>query len=395
MFSAPIAAVRVAGRTVVAGLVAAEGIVRVVAFGSAGETLWSTDALQGVAWIPDAELRLLPMREGLALMWRGLRDDGGSGRTLALLGANGEPRGRPLAIGGAPCATMDTTAWIEPRAAAPAAVRTWRPSWESPREAASLPLERTGSLVCGDSEIILLAEGDEDVTATFLGATFLGGTAEPVVVARDADFPRDEEREHEAFSIGNQLGLLRVGGSGAMAVREVAPGAPASPWRQLKHSLAEDDDIVAVDGEADSVIIVYAREPEDSCASPTSADGAGVDLRAVRVDRATEAEARFELAPPSCDRSLGPFWIAASPGGASVGWVERGTASSPVEAPIRGAAIRMLRPGNTPAAFRIEQAADALVNAGCDEDGCAVAALVREAGADGMRPAAIRALSYR
>src|ERR1700733_8502944 len=63
VFSAPIAANRLNHELVVAGLVAAEGVVRVMALGD-GAPVWTVDALKGVSWIADADLRLQPARAG-------------------------------------------------------------------------------------------------------------------------------------------------------------------------------------------------------------------------------------------------------------------------------------------------------------------------------------------
>src|SRR5277367_1660687 len=114
VFSAPIAASRTHHQLVVAGLVAAAGVVRVMGL-TAGQPAWTVDALRGVAWAPDAEMKLLPAADGVALVWRGLLA-GKSGATLVVLGPNGEPRGEPLAVGAGSCTTADGVAWIDPRA---------------------------------------------------------------------------------------------------------------------------------------------------------------------------------------------------------------------------------------------------------------------------------------
>jgi hypothetical protein len=386
VFSAPIGAARVGRVDVIAGLVAAEGVVRAIGL-VGGAIVWSADALRSVAWTPDAELRLQPAVDGVAVFWRGLRD-GKVVRTLVLLGPRGEPRGDPAEIGGTFCGTADGIAWIGSHAAGPTRVRARR--WAEPeaRDVVTLPPGRDPTLVCGDHDVIVLGDGDDDLTAS----TFTPGDAtvrSSVVAMRDADFA-DEEREHDAYSNGDDLGLVRVGSSGVVALREMPHGGVPGSWRKLKHALSTDDDVVTVDGNATATLIVVTHEVEDACAE---GGVAAESVRAIRVDRKTGEESIVQLAPADCDRSRGPFWIAAAPSNPVVAWVERRTAQPLKAAPVAGVAFRVLRADGV-GAGRIEQPADALVDSGCDEAGCSVAALVREPGSDGMRPAPIRVFGY-
>jgi hypothetical protein len=173
-------------------------------------------------------------------------------------------------------------------------------------------------------------------------------------------------------------------------LREVPRGGPPTPWHRLKHAIGEDDDVVAVDGDADSTFVVYTHDAEDTCPDLGST---AASIRAVVADRKAGTDARVELAPPSCDRSAGPFWIAPAPGGTVVAWVERATKLSPDAAPITGVALRAIAAGGVRAS-RIDVAADAVVDAGCDDRGCFLAALVRSPDSDGMTPAPIRLIPY-
>ena len=386
VFSAPIGATRVGHVDVVAGLVAAEGIVRVMALAQ-GAVVWSADALRGVTWTADAELRLQPAVDGVAVFWRGMYE-GKVSRTLVLLGPRGEPRGEPLEVGGTYCGTADGFAWIGTRAAGRARVRAR--TWADPqvRDVLALPPDRDPTLVCGDHDVVVLGDGDDDLTAS----TFTPGDAAartPAVVMRNVDFG-DDEREHDAFSIGDDLGLVRIGTSGAVSVREVPRSGAPGPWRKLKHSLSTDDDVVTVDGDPAGILIVVTHDADDAC---TAGGAAAESVRAIRVDRKTGEESIVPLAPADCDRSRAPFWIASPPSGPLVAWVERRTAQSPKGAPVAGLSFRVFGAEGVRAG-RIEQPADALVDSGCDEAGCSVAALVREPGADGTRPAPIRVFAY-
>lgn len=135
------------------------------------------------------------------------------------------------------------------------------------------------------------------------------------------------------------IGIVRVGGSGTIAMREISHGHP-SPWRHLKHALSEDDDVVAVDGDAAATLIVYTREGADPCAGTESA---AQSVRALRVDCKTGEETVVSLAPADCDSSAGPVWIASAPGASLVAWNRRRAKPRPNAAPIDGLAYRDLR----------------------------------------------------
>jgi len=386
-FSAPLGAVRTPSGDFVAGLVAAAGIVRVQG-APAGAPSWSSDALRGVAWVPDAELRMQPAADGVALMWRGQRD-GKNGRTLLVLGPRGEARGNPLEIGAAFCTTLDGIAWIDAHATGPTRVRARRWSETSPREMVSVSPDRDPSLVCGDHDVFVLGDGDDDLTAT----AFVPGDASPqppTAAIRDSDFGDDDEREHDAYSIGDDLGLVRIGSSGALAIREVPRGGTPTAWRKLKHAVSGDDDVVAVDGDATAILVVFTHDAADTCPGVGStAEG----VKALRIDRKSGDEALYDLAAPDCDRSRGPFWIAAAPGSPVVAWVERGATLAPGAPPIAGVGFRVMRPDAT-AAGRVDLKADVVADAGCNASGCAVAALLRPPDTDGKQPGPIRVFGY-
>src|SRR5579859_1246385 len=66
VFSAPIAAVRTGHADVVAGLVAADGVVRAMGMAD-GKVAWAADVLRGVSWSPDVEIHMRPAGDGAAL----------------------------------------------------------------------------------------------------------------------------------------------------------------------------------------------------------------------------------------------------------------------------------------------------------------------------------------
>lgn len=390
LFSAPIAGARSGGDSVVAGLLAAAGVVRVMGV-SGGHPTWTADALTEVTWSPDAELLLQAAHGGFALVWRGLHA-GKAGRTLVLIGPHGEPQGAPLDIGPAFCVTGVGVAWLEPRGGGPSRVMARAFTEAAAHPVGAVPADRDPALVCGDHEVVVLGDGDDDLTLAPLTPGDPGMRA-PVVAVRDADFGDDEEREHDAYTVGDDVGIVRVASSGAVALREFPRAGAPTPWRRLKHTIPADDDVVAVDGDADATIIVFTHDADDACPGVGSAAEA---VRALRVGHEAGDETLLELAPADCQRSPGPFWIAPTPLGQAVGWVERvaksatGTAQA---APIAGASFRLLTAGASHGS-RVEQASDALVDAGCDAKGCTLVALVRPPGGDGMQAESLRTLAY-
>lgn len=391
VFSAPIAATRAHRELVVAGLVAAEGVVRVAGLKDGGSS-WTVDALRGVAWIPDAELKLQPAGDGVALVWRGSLD-GKTGATLAVLGPHGESRGAPIAVGAGSCTTAEGIAWIDPRGSGAAHVRARRWDEPVPRDVLTLASDRAPTLLCGEHAAFVVGDGDDDLTANAFSPG--AGVADPPVVAiRDRDFA-DDEREHETFTVGDDLAIVRVGDSGAIAMREVSHGH-ASAWRRLKHALSEADDVVAVDGDASATVIVFTREAADAC---PGAESSAQTVRALRVDRKTGEETVVLLAPADCASTSGPFWLAPSPAdGALVAWTERRVRPGASAAPIDGLVHRTLSisPDTDARAPVVREGveAEALAEAGCDADGCFVAALLRGPEDDGGHPEAIVGLRY-
>jgi hypothetical protein len=383
-FSAPIAATRLAGgNLLVAGLVVPDGVIRLASLRPDRATEWTADALRGLVWAADADLRAYPAADGAAIVWRGVRD-GKSGRTLALVGPRGESRGDPIDVGASLCTTADEIAWLEGRSGSTVRVRARRWTDATAREAATIAPDRDPALVCGDHVVFVLADGDDDVTAAAITAG-AASTRAPMTAIHDADFGDDEEREHEVYAVGDDLGLVRIGTSGAIAMREIVQGTLGA-WRKLKHKLGPDDDVVALDGDASATLVVYTRDESDKC---PAVGASSESVHALRVDRKTGDETVLEVAPAECGKAVGPFWVATPGGALAAAWVERARKAQATSAPISALAYRA-----SAGVTRIDQPADALVDAGCNAGACFAAALVREPGSDGMAPESIRVLRY-
>ena len=396
-FSAPIAATRIAGGVVlVAGLVVPRATIAITRIEAGGQTSFTVDALRDVKWSQDAELRLFPAGEGAVLVWRGLRD-GKSVRQMVMIGPRGEVKGAPAEIGAAACVTEDGIAWTEraPAGATRARTRTW--ANPAPHDVAVVSSERDPLLVCAAHRVFVLGEGENDITLA--GASSEGGA--PLTMMRAQDFGEDDSRDHGEYTVGDDLGFVRVASSGALAMRELH-GDALGPWRKLTSMIARDDDVVGADGDLRSAIVVYTREESESCAgdppsgvSATQYSGVGASsVHAVRIDRATNAESVLDIAPAECNRDVGPFWTGGAGNKLVVAWAERVPKRDDTSAPIAGLAYRLLDGATLLPITRIARPADAIVDAGCDKEHCYVVALVRAPGTDEMLPEVAQVIRY-
>jgi hypothetical protein len=382
--SAPIAAVHVdGGAVVVAALdVGAKGI-RARRIDVKDVVVDDRIVLADVAWSTDSDLKLFASPSGVALTWRGLRK-GKAVRELVTLGPDLSPRGEPVEIAAASCATRDAFWWSD---GSHAVVRPW----DAGSHKVHLPKDKDISLLCSQTRAFALLEEDERTSLLALGD---GGT--PVTMVRENDFGEDDQRELSEYTIGDDVGVVRLAASGAVAVRELADGG-AGPLRKLKTSIGRDDDIVAVDASQRLVTIVYTQDVSEGDDGGAHEPGATVTcpkVSALRVDRQSQEESVVELSPPKCGREVGPFFTNALGDAVSVAWPERAGAGGRARAPIIGLAHARVAPGAAPTLGQAEQPSDALVDAGCDATQCYAVALVRPEGADGMAPGIARVIRY-
>jgi hypothetical protein len=388
-YSNPIAAARIAnGSVIAAGLYASGSAVLLTGFRPNGAPEWTAEVFRGAVWSADAELRVLPAGDGAAIVWRGAVGEKAA-RFMTIVGPRGEARGAATEVGSALCTTADGVAWIDREGAEPVRVHVRARAWSdaAPRELLQLAAEPMPTLACGDHQVHVVVDGEDDLRVTSLPPGD-GGAPAAVVLSRDKDFADDAEDDHKIFTAGDDVGIVRVAESGVISVREMV-GGTLLPWRKLRVRLAvEDDVLVAVDADAATLLLMYAHDQSDLCSSAAVAKS----LHVIRVDRKSGTESRSLLAGADCGKETGPFWIASVSRGV-VAWIERAKRSDPNAAPIRALVSRAL--GNdAEAATRVEQPSDAIVEAGCDADACYAAALVREVGADGMAPEPVRLLRF-
>jgi hypothetical protein len=384
-YSAPIAAALTSdGSVIVAGLVASSSVVSMTSFDRSGQVAWTRDAITGATWSTDVELHAFAVSTGAAIVWRG-EVDGSVARYAALVDANGGAAGGGMTVGSSVCATRDSLAWIERASTGPSRVRARGLTTPDVRELGELDPEPAPTLACGDGVVFSIALGDDDLTVRPVGGADAGAA---VVMSRDTDFPSDDDSDNQTYTVGDRLGLVRVGESGALDIRDL-DGSALSPWRRLKHSFSSDDDVlVGVDGDEKHTILAYTHDQSDTCAS-TSAGGRSAHM--LVVDRASPAEERVLLAQADCSLELGPFWTVSTDAGFGVAWVERSARAGATGAPIRGFAYRL---AGAPEAVHVAQPADSIVEAGCDARACYAAALVRDDHTDGMTPEAVRVVRF-
>jgi hypothetical protein len=241
------------------------------------------------------------------------------------------------------------------------------------------------SLVCGDHVVYAVVDGDEERTVR----TMLGDDPSAKVVIDDEGFSdEDGERDFKAYSVGDDLGMVRTGERGTLALRELSKGKLGA-WQKLAHKLGEHEDVELVDADASNVAIVYTNDESTSCADESVSES----VYAIRVDRVRHKDAPpMKLAPAECGKDVGPFWIGWKSESLVVGWVEQGKRG---DAPIRGFAYQVLTGGGANGLTQhVEQPADALVDAECDVTTCYAVALAREDGADGMAPEPAKLVRY-
>lgn len=383
LFSAPIAAAHAAGGEVlVAALDVPAKAVRLLRIGPSDDVRAQGTVFDDVKWSSDADLKVMTDgRGGAAVAWRGLRG-GKLGRSLVTVDHELSRKGAPVDVGGPSCATRDAIWFTDGR-------RAHAKAWGGATIDIELPKDKETSLVCGATGAWAFLEED-DGTSFFALRAADGGRPTAVTLLREAEFGDDEQRERSEYTVGDELGVIRLASSGSLALREVKDGM-VGPLRKPRTKIPHDDDVVAVDAAAKTLVVVFTHDASSSCP-----DGqASTSISALRIDRATGDETTVALSSGTCSREVGPFFTGALRDGVSVAWVERVPVAGKPKAPIVALAHAFVpASGVAQTAKRIDVAADALVDAGCDAARCYAAALERKAGTDGMAPGPIKVLRY-
>ena len=387
--SAPIAAAYLKDDVVIAGLDVPAKAIRVQRIDPKGAVLSDRIALDDVKWSTDSDVKLAAGSDGkadsIALTWHGIRG-GKLVRQLVMLGPDLEKKGEPVEVSSAYCATKDGV-WFANDATATAR------GWNGDKTRVSLPKDKDAALYCSMHRAWGVIEEDDKASLLPLATR----TAEPIVMIKEGDFGEDDQRELSEYNVGDEMGLVRLAMSGAIAVRETSDGGVGA-LHKLKSAIGREDDVVAVDASSKVVVIVYTQDVSSTCPRNNERDenagSASTRVQALRVDRTTFEESTVELSPGRCGNDVGPFFTGPQNDEVSVAWVERTAGLGKARAPIVGLSHATVGVAGTPSAKRIEQVADALVDAGCDGKQCFAAALVRRDDGDAMTPGFVRVLRW-
>jgi hypothetical protein len=406
--SAPIAATRIeAGDVVVAGLDVPARSIRVQRINPNDEVTIDRTILEGVLWSSESDLKVVPAARGVAVTWRGLRG-GKLVRQMIVLGPDLSPQGEIVTVAAASCATRDALWFTDGK-------RVHGRPWSGQESKSQLPRDKEAALVCGQHRAFALLDEDDGTSVIVLGgggdagaapdAGHTGGAGHPgdagkvavpqgaIALLKESEFGEDDQRECAEYTVGDDLGVVRLAASGAIAMREVQGGI-AGPLRKLKTTIPRDDDVVAVDASARGVVVVFTEDVADACGD-AGATVPSTRVKALRIDRATFDESVVELSPGACGREVGPFFTGVQGDNVSVAWVERVPVKGQSRAPVAGLAHRLVVPaGPLGDLVRADQPADALVDAGCDGTRCYAVALARRPGMDAMVPGLARVIRY-
>lgn len=406
--SAPIAAARVDGGVVVAGLDVPSHAVRVQWLGDGDVPVRQRLVFEGVAWTADAELKLLAVADGVAVVWRGKRGDRAV-RQVLVLDRDLRTRVDALDVPVGVCATRDALWFTDGQSVS---TMGGRPSPEVVMKLDAEGLE----LSCGDHRAFAVADRDDDTVLWVLSDPKKGdaaaptgdasskgdaspkGTApkaeaapKPSVALRGSDLGGSEQRDRAVFTNGDDVGIVRIAESGAVAVRESRDGKLGAVHK-LARTFRQDDDVIGIDATARAFFVFFARESGADCTSEGGAV-ARTSVFALRVDRTTFAEDVFELTPGTCGLEIGPFFTGNVGDGVVLSWAERASSTNKSEPPIAALSYRRVPASGTPAPpQRIVSPADALVDGGCASGTCFVVALGRKPGDNGMQPGTARVL---
>jgi len=282
------------------------------------------------------------------------------------------------AMSGEACATVDGVASLrEENGKSRATMRNF--GGGAAHDLFSLRGDGEHEIVCGEHAVFAVTHDD--------AVTFERAGAPPVQLLAEYDTSDDTEE----FAAGDDFGFVNVG-AGAIAEREVnAQGA--TPFRALG-KLPEGGELVSGDADKNDLYVLYTEDTKDnSCAG----GGSPARLNALHAPRSSGDAHTHTLATLACDSDDGPFFTGFShKNGTSnfvVAWPERrGPKSS--ESPIAALAYVVLAGDKLSDVKRVAIDADALVDAGCDDDACYAAALVRVTGTDGMVPGPAKILRY-
>ncbi len=323
--------------------------------------------LRDVVPSPDAEVKVFAQPEGIYVFWRGLHE-GKLGRFLVALDPDLKVRTTTTASSSVLCGTR-TDLWIVDGERA-----TAHPFAAGSTRSVALPKDREASLLCSSGAAFAVLDADERTEVMTLE-----DRAKPITVLKDSELGVDEQRELSEYTTADGPGFVRLASSGALALREVS-GGKAGPLHRLKTAIGRDDDVVAADASGRIAVIVYTEDLAED-----GGDRACPRVMALRVDRQSFEETTIELSSGRCGFEVGPFFTGPVGDSVSVAWPERTGGIGQPRAPVVSLATSLVAPGPAPTLARIDQAAEAMVDATCDANACYAVALTHASeGAPGV-----------
>jgi hypothetical protein len=204
------------------------------------------------------------------------------------------------------------------------------------------------------------------------------------------------------YGFGDRFGIVRVGSTGNVAIREMRD--VLQPWHATAFRMREEDDLVAVDGDANATYVVTTHDEDASTCDATFvssvhaeifARGTGADAGGGSAAHVTTSPERdVLLATADCAHERGPFWTDALGDDMVVAWAVRAARADKTVPPIAALDFRTLGTDGVRKSGTLAASADALVDAGCDGVRCYAVALSRAPGTDVMLPEAAHVLLY-
>lgn len=360
--SLPIAgAVTSDGSVLVAGLVAAKKTI-VLERHDGDRTAWSVDAITGVDWSADLEVRVLA-------------DGAGGGAVLVRSSSLKQMRtvdkdgklGAPSTPGSAVCATEKGIGQVDGDGSI--VLRAW-----SGAELGRVPAmgDRDPLLLCAQNDVFVLGEGEDDVMLVRVPPK-----GAPIKIVPDTD----DERERAPFTSGDMLGVVEVTRAGAIRIVRVKD---TNETRKVKKTLGEDDDLESVDGDEKVTYLALSHDGASRCS-----EGVATDVSMLRVG---ENEKEIDVVKGDCGKDLGPFRVDLISKGAVVAWAERAPKRAPTDAPVDRIAWAEI--GESAKVSNASVRGEGVAFAGCAKDRCHVVVLERPAGTDGMAPGIAKIVSY-
>ena len=379
IFSAPIAASHGGGGDVYfAGLIAARNVFELTKIQPDGSTAWSVDAVSDVHWSSDADVRVFASpNSGAFVLGRGTRG-GKLVREIVSVDASGKIRAPAEPMKSEACATANGVAALrESGEHATVILRDF--AGGPPRDLFSLHAAGDHELVCGDHAIFGVTHDD--------ALTLERSTAPAVVLAND----HDDAEDVEEVAAADDFAAVSVHDS-TLSLRNVV-GDKAGAWKKIG-KLPASADIAVLDADASDLYVIYTEEThEGSCVG----GGSPSKLAAMHVPRAGGDAHLHTLGTLGCDSDDGPFFTGfLHKNGSSrfvVAWPERRAPHSG-EAPISALAYVTIEADKVADVERLTLDADAVTEAGCDDEACYAAALMRVEGTDGMVPGPAKILRY-